>query len=65
MSYHGRQPGRAHPSDANAAGAARQASPGKSTLTIEPPLAGAWLEGRLVLWTGRAGAVVSTWRLVH
>jgi hypothetical protein len=41
--------------DAQAAGPAQP---------IEPPLAGAWLDGRLVLWTGRAGAVVSTWRLV-
>jgi|GEM_PF-5142574 len=30
---------------------------------IDPPLAGAWIDGRLVLWTGRAGAAVSTWRL--
>ena len=42
--------------DAQAAGPAQP---------IEQPLAGAWLDGRLVLWTGRAGAVVSTWRLVQ
>jgi hypothetical protein len=32
---------------------------------IGPPLAAAWLDGRLVLWTGRAGANVATWRLVR
>lgn len=32
--------------------------------TIGPPVAAAWLDERLILWTGRTGARVSTWRLV-
>jgi len=31
---------------------------------VGPPLAAAWLEGKLVLWTGRTSAAVSTWRLM-
>jgi hypothetical protein len=34
-------------------------------LAIGPPLAAAWLDGKLVLWTGRTSAAVATWKLAR